>query len=522
MAAGACTTPPGRPGPSGAGPTVGPTASPPASPAPAVLRLATTEPGSLDPGELDAPDDLQLASQLFDGLVAYDPDTQAVVPAAAREWEVLDGGRRIVFRLRPGARFHDGSPVRADDFVFAWNRLADPLASAPFAFLLEAVAGFDRYQRTVAARGMAGLSAPNPRTFEVRLARPWPGFLAVVGHPALSPVPRSAEQGDFGAQPIGNGPYRLPAPLAPGGPILMDRFSGYVGPRPAVDQLVFRVFEDPEEAWPAFLAGDLDQAPIPASALSDARSRFGSEGIVTLARLLYCGLNQLDPDLRFRRLGVALSVAVDRSEIASRVYGDLAEPATGIVPPTIPGAEPDTCGNRCARDPDRAAELVDELPQRSRSFALDYTASSVGDTLAEMLATDLEEVGLTVRLRKHEPEAYQALLEREREELFCLVWAADYPRQQAMLEPLLLSGAPENVAGVSDPALDRLLERARAEPSPPARAELYVRAERMALAQMPLVPLVWFRSHLAVQPQVEGFTVDPLGLFDAARLRLRA
>lgn len=514
---GACTTPPGDPR---AGPTAAPQPTATGTAAPSVLRLAVSDPGSLDPRELDAHDDLLLASQLFDGLVAYRPQDAAVIPAAARSWDVKDGGRRFVFHLRSGATFHDGTRVRARNFVTAWSRLADPLAAAPFGFLLERVEGYDRFQRRATEETLGGLQAPDDRTLEVRLSEPWPEFVSVLGHPALSPVPDAARRSDFGLQPIGNGPYRLAGEVLPGEPVVMERFEGYGGPPAHMDRLEFGVFEDLDEAWPEFLAGELDEAPIPASVLPEARSRFGEEGVVTLARLLYCGFNQLDPRLRARKLGLAASLAVDREAIAAEVYGGLAEAASGIVPPTLPGYRDDACRGDCARDRDRAGRLVQDLPRRSRSFSLDYTRSDVGDALASVLKEQLEGVGLEVRRRPHTERGYRALLQREEEELFCLTWVADYPRQQALLEPLFLSGSPDNHTGISDPVLDRMLVRAREERSPSRRQELYADVEQAALQRMALVPLVWFRSHLAVQPDVEGFAVDPLGLFDAARLRL--
>ena len=515
--AAACTTPPSGPGPLG-GPTPGPT--PAATPGPTVVRVAIGEPGSLDPAGLETSDALLVSGQLFDGLVAYEPGGEDLIPAAASDWQIRDGGRRFVFHLRPGGRFHDGTPVRAQDFVFAWNRLADPLVGAPYAFLLEAVAGYDRYQRRP-ERGMIGLSVQDDRTLEVELSAPWPGFVEILGHPALAPVPPGADDRDYALQPVGNGPFRLAGPAVPGGPFVMERFARYGGTPPSIDQLVFRVFPEREEAWPAFLAGDLEVAPIPPAALTDARARFGERGIVTLGRLLYCGLNQLEPRLRSRRLGIAISLAADRAAVATRVYGDLAVPATGIVPPTIPGAQAGACGTRCTADRQRAADLVADLPERSRSFAMDYAASETGDALAELLVTQLEAVGLDVEARSHTERRYATLLQREREQFFCLVWVADAPRQQALLEPLLRSGSPDNHAGFEDETVDRTLDRARAEASAERRRELYARAERLALERMPLIPLVWLRSDLAVQPAVEGFALDPLGLFDASRLQVR-
>jgi oligopeptide transport system substrate-binding protein len=484
-----------------------------------MVRLSTIKPDSLDPSRIDAPHEVLLAAQVFDGLVAYDPSTLDVVPAVARGWRVEEGGERIVFTLRKGVRFHDGTPLTAADFVASWSRLADPLTSAPFSFLLERVEGYGRFQRKPASQ-LEGLSAPNDRTFEVRLTTPWPDFVALTGHPALSPVPGGPGRTGFGDAPPGTGPYVLASPLASGAPFILQRFARYYGPPPATGRLEFEVVEEVEDAWPDFLAGELDEATIPAPALTDAESRFGTEGIVPLARLLYCGFDQAEERFRDRRLRLAASLAVDRPALASRVYGGLAVPATGFVPPTVPGAQGDACGDGCVADPDRAAGLVEDLPREARSFALDYTRSPVGDGLARILESQLEQAGFDVDPRPHGEAEYTQLLTAGRQEFFCLVWTADYPRQQALLEPLLLSGSEDNHAGVDDATLTDLLKRARAQRAPKERRRLYSRIEDIALAEMKLVPVVWFRSHLAVQPYVEGFTVDALGLFDASTLRI--
>ncbi|HYZ11514.1 MAG TPA: hypothetical protein VE962_06430, partial [Actinomycetota bacterium] len=99
-----------------------------------------------------------------------------------------------------------------------------------------------------------------------------------------------------------------------------------------------------------------------------------------------------------------------------------------------------------------------------------------------------------------------------------LVWTADYPRQQALLEPLLESRSADNHANVSDPDLDDLLERGRTERTPEIRADIYAEVERLALERMHVIPVVWFRSHLAVRPGIRGFVVDALGRYDAASL----
>jgi oligopeptide transport system substrate-binding protein len=514
LAAGCTAAPTEGSGPSS--PVPGPSIS--ATPG-SVLRLAAEPPESLDPRDLGSGDSLLLASQIFDGLATYDPGTLEMVPAAASRWEVEDGGRRFVFHLRPDASFHDGNPVRAQDFAFAWNRLADPAANAPFAFLLERVQGFADLQERARVSRLTGVTAPDDRTLVVVLVRPWPDFVSVLGHPALSPVPPSAGDEGFATRPVGNGPYRMASTLAPGSPLLLDANETYYGPPPAVRSIEYRLFEQPEEAWPEFLAEELDVAPIPPPVLADAQGRFGSHGVVVLGRLLYCGLNQSDPRFQDRRLRQAISLTLDRDRIAAEVYGDQAVPATSLVPPTLPGHRGDVCADRCIRDAARAGRLASAVPRRDRSMFLDYPAGSPGDLLASLVTTELGEAGITVTPRPREPAVFEDVLEEGQQELVCLVAAADYPRQQAVLEPLLASGSADNHVEVADEDLDAILDRARTEPDPAIREEAYVEAERLALQEMYVVPVVWFRSNLAVRPGVEGFVVDPMGRYDVATLR---
>jgi oligopeptide transport system substrate-binding protein len=515
LATASCTSPPGQAEPSV--PVPGPTLS--ATPA-STLRLAAGPPFSLDPRSLDSPDSLLLAAQIFDGLTAYEPATLEAVPAAAERWEIEEGARRFVFHLRGGATFHDGSPVRAQDFAAAWSQLADPAAAEPFAFLLEDVEGFTEYQERPRVSRLTGVTTPHDKTLVVDLVRPWPDFPLLLAHPALSPVPPGADDATFATQPIGNGPYRAATPLAPGSPLILERNETYYGAPPDVQSIEYDLFDQPQQAWPEFQSGDLDVASVPPPLLAEAEARFGSQGVVVLAQLLYCGLNQSDPRFQDRRLRQSISLALDREEIAAEVYGELGVPATAIVPPSIPGHRGDVCADRCARDVDRATRLASSVPRRDRTFSLDFPTSLAGDELARLVAEQLAEVGITVTPRPHDPTAMEDILNEGTQEMVCLVWVADYPAQQAFLEPLLASGSPDNVVRVDDRDMDTILSEARTAPDPEVRTEGYVLAERRALEEMFVVPVTWFRSNLAVQPQVEGFFLDPMGRYDAATFSL--
>jgi ABC-type transport system substrate-binding protein len=503
----------------GDGPVVGPSAS--ATP-PAALRIAASIPASLDPRDLDTQDSLLLASQVFDGLVAYDTETLDVVPAVAETWEVADDGRTFTFRIRPGATFHDGSTVTASSFVTAWNRLADPVVSRPYAFLLESVEGFRKYQDELTVRGLSGLTAPDERTLEVRLSRAWTDFVSLLAHPALSPVPATAGDASFATQPIGNGPYQLSAPITTASQNTLQAFTGYYGVPPALASLEVHPVATPDAAWPEFLSGGLDVAEMPAPLFREARATFGERGVTPLARLLWCGFNEADGRFASRALRIAASLALDREAIVADVFGGIPLPATGIVPPSIPGHTDGVCGEGCRRDLERAAAVLADVPKQDRTFALDYASSGTGDQLAGAIAAQLGEIGLSVTPRPHDETSFETVLEADQHEMFCLAGIADAPRQQALLEPILAGGSPDNHAGIADPDLDALLEEARTRRDAAARRELYVEVERAALTAMHVIPVLWFRSRLAVQPYVEGFSLDPLGLYEASTISLGA
>ncbi len=493
---------------------------PPTISIPTALRVGIDEPASIDPAHVDSTSGLLVIAQAFDGLTAMDPVTQASVPATASGWRSLDGGRTFEFTLRPDVTFHDGSRVTAEDFTFAWDRLADPVTHSPYAFLLEPVVGYREFHTLRLGGRLTGVEAVDDRTLRVALVRPWTGFPSLTAHPALSPVPPDASGLDFDAQPVGNGPYAVAEPWGLGQPIHLDRYEGYYGTAPSVDQLDFDVFERAEEGWSDFLRGDLDVASVPPPALAAARTTYGEAGVITLARLLYCGFNLTLKPFQDGRLRRAVSLAVDREVLASGVYGELAVPATAIVPPSIQGHDPDACGERCTHDPVEAARLVSGLPQTSRAFELDVISSAAGERLAATLEAQLETVGFEITSRLLDEEAYGARLQRGAQRAFCLVWDADGATQQGMLEPLLAAGSPDNHSRVHAMRIDRALGRGRAAASRAARLEAFAEAERAALEILPVVPLAWFRSHLAVQPYVRGFVLDPLGLFDVTAIEL--
>lgn len=493
----------------------------PATPEPGVLRVAVGPIDTLDPMRAADPSAILAVRQVFEGLTRWDPVARAVEPAAAQRWEVLRGGRRFVFHLRPGLTFHDGSPVTAASFKSSFDRIARRRNAADVAYTLERVQGFEEVNRLGSARRLRGVRVRGRLTLEIRLDRPYQDLPAVLTHPALVPLPPWAETepGRFALHPVGNGPYRLVSDVVPGEPL---RLAARGAPEGAPRAIVFVPYDEPGEALLALIDGSVDVAEVPPTEAEAAAQVFGRRGYGPLLAGYYLGVNVRAGELRRLALRKAISLAIDRQAIARDAFGGSLVPARGIVPPGLPGFEADLCAELCRFRPDEARRLVATLPARARRVTLQYSTGAPHGRVARMVEADLEEVGLEVRLQAQPFERYIERLARGEGRVFRLGWIAEYPLADVFLSALFASGSPDNHSGFSARRVDGLLARAHRVASPGVRTVLYRRAEELVLERLPVIPIGSFRSLWAAGPRVEDITFDALGGFEAARVRLAA
>ncbi|MDQ2922859.1 MAG: ABC transporter substrate-binding protein, partial [Candidatus Dormibacteraeota bacterium] len=190
------------------------------------LRVQLDEqPGSLDPGQTQYAYETAVLRAISEPLLKPSPDLGGVLPAAAQSYDVANGGTVFVFHLRPNGSYSDGTAVKAQDFVYAWQRLIDPRLAAPSAtFFANDVLNGDKVsvmdpQRDAAtldgALGTLGLKALDDLTFQVTLSQPDPAFVWLAAMPASAPVRRDIvkKSGDkWSTSPdtlITNGPFMV-------------------------------------------------------------------------------------------------------------------------------------------------------------------------------------------------------------------------------------------------------------------------------------------------------------------------
>lgn len=513
--------------------------SPPAGPAAAsatpddprrggTLRYALSDdPEQIDPAFVADEEGEFVVDALFDSLVALDEDQQ-VVPAAARDWEVSENATVFTFRLRPDATFHDGTPVTAQDFVRAFNRMADGTRdpSSFVAYHLAPVQGFEQTQQSGVP--LAGVEAADQFTLRITLVEPFAEFLLVLSDPSLAPIPEVADRNPegFAERPVGNGPFEMAEPWQHGQYIRVTRYPDHH--RPAwLDEVVFQIYlqdAGADQQYQAFTDGQLQVAGVPPARLEEAREAHGrsSDGYAapgvldgTSSTLYYFGFNTNeapfdDPDVRR-----AVSLSIDREEIATEVMRGARAPADGIVPPSIPGHGDDAC-RFCRFDPEQAKELVEdvELPD---SIELLYNVGQSHRAIADHVAANIQEtLGVEVELSSEELQPFVQTLRAGNMDLFRLGWQADYPSAGSYLYPLFSSATlgQDNLTRFSSSDVDQKLQQARATRDEAERQRLYQEVERSVLNQAVIAPVFFYRFNLVTADEVRDFRITPMGRVD--------
>ena len=497
--------------------------TPPAifQPEDAVLNVAIPEPATLDPMRISDPGAALIARQLFEGLTSWDPAVEKVRPAAAESWSVSPDGRTFVFRLRQGMTFHDGSPVTARDFAFAFDRIALKANASDLAYALEKVDGFEAMNRAGTATHLSGISTPNDLTLQIRLSEPYQDFPAILTHPGLVPVPRSAATNvdSFLTDPIGNGPFRMAQSWSPGSSVLLRAYEGFIQ-TPELDGIRFLAYPDAAGSWVDFVKGDVHVAEVPAGQVEDAASRFGDEHFKPFLKSEYLGVNVSSPAMRDVDLRKAINFGIDRARIANEVFAGTLQQARGIVPWGLPGFQENVCLDLCNYAPERAESFVKKVPEKDRTVKIDYTKGQPTQEMIDAVKRDLTAIGLKVTTKGHEFPSFLRLLQGKSQETYRLGWLAEFPTPDTFLDPLFRSSSSDNHSGFSSAKVDELLAKAHRAPSAGKREALYIEIERQVLRSFPVIPIGSFVSRWAVRPQVQNIAFDVMGGFDATEVDL--
>lgn len=499
-----------------------------------ILTFYISNPAFIDPYNAQESEGVQVVSNVFDSLVDFDPLTSKLVPAVAESWEANADFTVWTFKLRKGTKFHNGREVKAEDFVYAWNRIASPKTDPPsdVSYHLMPVKGFDEVQEGK-AETMSGLRAVDDYTLEVTLKYGFPDFVYVVGHPALAPVPKEEVEKDpkaFALKPIGNGPFMMAEPWKADQYIKLKRFDDYYGEKPYLDGVEFKIFKDEQTAFLEFQAGKLDFSDnIPAGQIKASIDKWGESkdgytaepGKQVLLGIematYYLNLNNQNQYLKNPKLRAAISLAINREAIAKTIYEGARKPATGLIPPGTVGFLPDQ-GKYSRYDLEEAKKLLAEagypngkgLPE----FELTFNTGAGHEDVMQAVQANLKDIGINVKLKGMEWAQFIDYRQNGKHQIARDGWIMDYPIMDNMLYPLFYSKniGMDNTSRYSNPEVDKLLDQARKEADENKRIELYQQIERLILDDAAVVPVVFYAHRAVAQKWVRGLVYSPMGL----------
>jgi oligopeptide transport system substrate-binding protein len=459
-----------------------------------------------------------VAAQLFESLTALDPGL-TVRPALAAAWDIEDGGRRIVFHLRDGLTFSDGTPLRGEDVVRSWLRIIDPDAPSPLSALMVDVEGAAERLAGAGDESGVGLSADG-LDVEVRLVRPAADFISIVSGPTFAIVPSGMEPGqpisssDF----VGSGAYLL-ADASDTGLTLTANPRYWAGP-PAIATVHLVDDIGGRSAVAAFEEGDLDYTGIASFDASWIRYDANLGPLLREVPSLvveYLGFDTSRPpfdDVRVRR---AFGQAVDWNRIVALADGAASLPANSMVPPGIPGRS--EASFLPTHDPDAARSLLADAGFAGGAGFPEVTFMTGGSGYAGAIVTDLErELGIEVRYETSDFGEYVERLESDPPAIWSMAWVADYPGRNDFLGVLLRAGSSNNYGRWSNGDFEAALDEAGAAQDAAAADAAYDRAESVLQSEVPVIPLAYGTGWALSRDGLLGAGENGLGILRIAGL----
>ncbi len=499
-----------------------------------VLRLAqTAEATTLDPAQVQDGPTIELLMHIFNGLVQWDSENK-LVPDLAEKWEVSKDGRTYTFHLRKGVKFHDGSPLTADDLAYSIRRSLDPKTTSPVAMTylndLVGAAAFNSGKQPE----LDSVQAVDDATLRLTIDAPKAYFLAKLTYPTAYAVCKRVVEAGGGtideSRMIGTGPFKISGYRRGDAKIVLDANPDYWEGAPKLKRIERRIILDNGARHDKFEAGELDltdvtMAVYPADKANDRLAPLLHE--FQRPSVFYLALNQTAfAPFKDKRVRQAFAMAINKDELIQSVHQGLPRKANGVLPVGVPGFDPDFKG--IGYDPDAARRLLAEagfpngqgFPSLTLSFRAQVddirrTCEAMQDNLRKNLNIEvqLDAVEWTTFLNKRKAGAMPC---------YFLRWMADYLDAQNFLSVMLRTGADQNTIGYSNPAYDRLCDAADREQNATRRISLYREAERLVVDDSPWVPIYFQRDVELWSPRLKGLEDSLMGHLPHKRTYLGA
>ena len=485
-----------------------------------IVRHIKDEPASLDPIKAVGLPEIPVIRDLFEGLTSQDADGN-IIPGVATDWH-SDDNQHWIFTLRDNARWSDGQPVTAQDFVYSWQRLVNPKNSSTFAWFAE-LAGIAHAGEIINGNlppEKLGVKALDDTHLQVTLDKPVPYFISLTANFSLFPVPaqtiaKYGEQWTRAGNLVGNGAYQLSARVVNEKLELVRNPHYWDNAHSVLNKVTFVPISEESNATKRYRAGDIDiTESFPKNQFSLLKKNLPGEVYTPdqLGTYYYAFNTQQGPtaDVRVRK---ALSWSIDRRIIAEKVLGTGEKPAWYFTPDVTAGFTPEKSALQQHSQAELNAQAKTLLaaagygPDKPLQLTLLYNSSENNQKIAIAVASMWKKnLGVQVKLQNQEWKTYLDNRNSGNFDVIRASWVGDYNEPSTFLS-LLTSKHSGNIARFKSTDYDALLAQASRETQTTKRATEYQHAEDILAEQVPSAPIYQYTNGRLIKPYVKGYPV---------------
>ncbi|MBR9878040.1 MULTISPECIES: peptide ABC transporter substrate-binding protein [unclassified Halomonas] len=467
----------------------------------------------------------QILMDVYEGLVKNAPDGE-ILPGMATDWEVSEDGKTYTFSLREDARWSDGEPVTAEDFVFGWRHLLDPANASKYAYMLYPVVNAREVNTGELPLEELGVeSRDEGRTFVVQLTQPTPYFLQLLTHYTGYPQPQHTFE-EYGRDYVDldnivtNGAFTPTEWISQSRITVVKNPEYYEADQVALDGVRYHTIEDRNAGVSRFRAGELDIMTEYSSSMYPLLKEEIPEAthMATYLGSYYYVFNHRDghptADPRVRE---ALNMAVRRDVIAQQIMGGTFQKSLSFVPDGIDHYQvqntsfEDADGNDITDDMNarmaRAKQLLEEAGYSQESpleLRLRYNTTDEHKKIAVAVSSMWRPLGVEVELVNAEATVHYQTIAEGDFDVARAGWIADYNDAENFLA-LLRSGVGNNYGAYANEEFDALYDQAAATLDLDERKAVMESAEALAMDDDALIPMLYYVSRNLVNPKISGW-----------------
>lgn len=480
--------------------------------------------------------ELGILQNSMEGLVRYNAEGTVIEPAIAEDWTISDDQLTYTFNLRD-AQWSDGTPVTANDFVFAWNTVAKPETAAGYASFMEYIEG-GKGAGTADYTGPLAVTAVDDKTLEVKLAEPTPFLLSLLSFPTFFPVNEefytnvgADKYGTTADTSLSNGPFTVTTWDKDQQLVLTKNETYWDAETVALPSVTFRVVQDEATTVQLFDSGELTRMNVSGDYYDRYKDDAGFDTAKDLS-IWYLSVNQnnnnKNPMLQNADFRKALSTAIDREVIANQVYKNGSFPANYLITAGVVADEdgvdfreqPFAGEFSTTADAAKAQEYLDAAyaatGEKSATVEISFVESPRNTRLMEVLQQQIQTAlpTVTVELRKIPSASYFDQLAAGDFEMAWQGWGPDYAEPSTMMV-IAESADSHNYGKYSNPAADALFAEGmalNADGQMTERMEKFAEMENLVIGEdQAMIPLMQSGRAFVEKEGLEGIIYSAYG-----------